>query len=652
MYSVYAEIQKRGSVRGRQVCSALPAVRYIGPYAAFGHILSAALRRWARFQAVACSRTNNLSMCGIAGVWHPVGDLESTVRAMTSRIRHRGPDADGHEILAGEGLALGHRRLSIVDLSPTGAQPMYSSSGRYCVVFNGEIYNFRELRREFAAHGQVFRGSSDTEVMLAAFEAYGVQGSLHRLAGMFSFATWDVKERVLWLARDRMGEKPLYYGQFGNTVAFASELKSLRSLANCPREIDPAAVTDVLERGFVRGERTILAGVLKLKPGHCLRIERTDARVHLSSHCYWSVPEILATVNGSKPHDTSGDDEATDALDALLGSVVRDEMLADVPIGAFLSGGIDSSLIVAVMQRVSSEPVRTFTIGFDEGEFDESPHASKVAAHLGTQHTSIRLRADDALDFVDRLPEVFDEPFADSSQLPTLLVCQATRQHVTVALSGDGGDELFGGYSQYLGRDSVASLAQKVPAIMRESMASVVSRVPERLWGALSPGSAWPPHSQARLERALSANSPRVTFEGLVSEWAEPNMVLAPHRRRTVDSADPLTIDWPRARSEREAQMAYDIQTYLPDDILVKVDRCAMAVSLETRAPLLDHRVVEFALGQPLTRKIRQGTGKFLLRRLLHRYLPSTLWDRPKKAALYAFGRVDRVQGNRTGDTG
>jgi asparagine synthase (glutamine-hydrolysing) len=568
-------------------------------------------------------------MCGIAGVWHPVGDLDSTIRGMTAKMRHRGPDGSGHEILADEGLALGHRRLAIVDLSPTGAQPMYSATGRYCLTFNGEVYNFRELRSHLLSRGHVFRGSSDSEVMLACFEAVGVEAALRQFHGMFGFALWDKQERALWLARDRMGEKPVYYGQFGSTFAFASELKSLRGLANCPHRVNADAVADVLERGFVRGSRTVLEGVSKLLPGHSLRVDRRGAELRMEARRYWSVQTTLDEVQISAPQDAWSDEVAADALDELLKAVIRDEMLADVPIGAFLSGGVDSSLVVAVMQHVATEPVRTFTVGFEEGEFDEKSHAASVAKHIGTRHTTIELRADDAISYIDRLPAVFDEPFADSSQLPTLLVCQATREHVTVALSGDGGDELFGGYSQYLGRDSIGRLTNAIPRVARGPVGGLLSLLPLGTWNSLASGGTWSPNSRARLLRTLREDSARTTFEGLVSEWADPNMLLAKHRRRTT--SDLLSVEWPLARSLSVAQMAYDMQTYLPDDILVKVDRCAMAVSLETRAPLLDHRIVEFALREPLARKIGEGKGKLLLRRLLNRYVPATLWDRPKK---------------------
>lgn len=560
-----------------------------------------------------------------------MGDLDSSIRAMTARIRHRGPDAEGHELFPTVGLALGHRRLSIVDLSPSGAQPMTSGSGRYCVVFNGEIYNHVTLRSELVAKGHTFRGSSDTEVMLGLFDRYGVEQAIPLLAGMFAVAVWDLQEHALWLARDRMGEKPLYYGQFGDTFAFASELKALRCLANCPTTIDHAAIYDVLERGTIRGSRSILSGVAKLVPGGLLRIARDGSGVRTEHSRYWTVEGALSAGRPPSSSAKTSSSEAVDALDTLLCQVVREEAQADVPVGAFLSGGIDSSLIVGVMQRVSALPVRTFTIGFDETTFDESAAAAQVARHLGTTHTTIPLRGSDALKYVDGLPAIFDEPFADSSQLPTLMVCQATRRHVTVALSGDGGDELFGGYSQYTSPDSVARVAGRIPRPLQPAIGALASLVPDVAMSAIQSAGSWSPHTRARLAAVLSSSSdPRITYETLVSSWVDPPAVVA-ETLRAGDLDSRLTRSWPNADTLPERQMSYDMKTYLPDDILVKVDRSAMAVSLETRAPLLDHRIVEFALAQPLEHKIVGGTGKLLLRKLLERYVPRALWDRPKQ---------------------
>ena len=565
-------------------------------------------------------------MCGIAGVWRRGQQPEAladTVRAMTDAIRHRGPDADGLWQDEQCGVALGHRRLAIVDLSPTGAQPMHSASGRYTIVFNGEVYNFRRLRAELEPMGATIAGTSDTAVMLAAFETWGVAPSIPKLHGMFVFAVWDSEERSLWMARDRLGEKPLFIAETPDGIAFASELKALRLSPGFSTAVNPLALHDVLRRGCTRGARTIFSAATKLLPGQVVRFWRDNAGMQSERHHYWSVPEALAQSQHAASYDS--DDAAVTALDDLLTDVVQDEMISDVALGAFLSGGIDSSLIVALMQRTSATPVRTFTIGFTEASHDESPFARAVAAHLGTNHTEVMLSARDALDLVPRLPSIFDEPFADSSQLPTLLVADVTRRHVTVALSGDGGDELFGGYSQYITPDGLARRARRVPAFSRSLAAAAVGLVPSAALSMVS-GATWSPNARSRLSSLLRSDDTALSYDALLSMIVDPRDVLL----HDVPS-NTTSVPWPHARTVEEARMAFDMQTYLPDDILVKVDRSAMAYSLETRAPLLDHRVVEFALAQPLHRKIRDGRGKLMLRQLLARYVPTALIDRPKR---------------------
>lgn len=565
-------------------------------------------------------------MCGIAGQWRPGGNPEgvsSAVQSMTDALRHRGPDADGVWAEGSAGLALGHRRLAIVDLSPAGVQPMHSGSGRFTIVFNGEVYNFRVLRQELTDAGVRVEGSSDTAVMLAAFEHWGVAASTPRFNGMFAFAVWDARDRCLWLGRDRLGEKPLFIAQIAGGIAFASELKAFRVIPGFDAAVNPLAVSDVLRRGCTRGERTIYSAASKLLPGTLARFTMSPNGLTQDRHRYWSVPSALAASTDQPPF--SSDPSAIDALDALLLSVVRDEMLADVPLGAFLSGGIDSSLIVALMQRVSTNRAKTFTIGFTEASHDESPYARAVAQHLGTEHTEIMLSSSDALAWVPRLPDVFDEPFADSSQLPTLLVSQVTRQHVTVALSGDGGDELFGGYSQYSGRGRLAELVSRIPAALRPALLLSAGLLPDAVLSRVD-REIWPPNLRYRLRLLLGNGHDAVTaYDAMLSTIASPADVL------TEPPVPSPPLSWPNAATNEESMMAFDLQTYLPDDILVKVDRSAMASSLETRAPLLDHRVVEFALAQPLFRKLRDGRGKFLLRELLYRYVPANLVDRPKQ---------------------
>ena len=511
---------------------------------------------------------------------------------------------------------------------------MCSASGRFTIVFNGEIYNFLRLRQELMAMGASFQGNSDTEVLLAAFERWGVASTLPRMSGMFAFAAWDSTTHSLWLARDRMGEKPLYIAQFNGQLAFASELKAFQTLSDFPTDIEPEAMSDLLRHGSIGGRHTIYRAASRLLPGELAVVALTDGVPVVRTQRYWSLHDHLRR---DANDGFASDEGATDALDALLTEVVRDEMVADVPIGAFLSGGIDSSLIVALMQTVATRPVRTFTIGFPENTHDESPYARDVAKHLGTDHTEILLSADDALPFVERLPHIFDEPFADSSQLPTLLVSSVTRRYVTVALSGDGGDELFGGYSQYVTRDSIGQLASRVPRILRRPLGAALRATPRPLLTPLlARGSTWPPNARARLVRELQDPSRAWSYGSLLAGWVEPADVLSPTQARKSARRD--SPRWPDARTDVEARMAYDMEHYLPDDILVKVDRSAMACSLETRAPLLDHRVVEFALSQPLRRKVRDGRGKFLLRNLLARYVPLALIDRPKRGFAVPLG--------------
>ena len=547
---------------------------------------------------------------------------------MTDALAHRGPDASGHLLKQEVGLGLGHRRLAIIDVSAAGAQPMTSAGGRFSMVFNGEIYNFPSLRRELMASGATFRGGSDTEVMLAAFERWGIRPSVERFDGMFAFAVWDAREEALWLGRDRMGEKPLYIWHTADRVVFASELKAIRRKQNFVGHIDPQAFADVLARGYIRGNRTVFHEVRKLRPGTIACFSRKADALVAEHAAYWSVASVgQQNQLERRAQETASDADAVTSLDQLLKEVVADEMVSDVPIGAFLSGGIDSSLISAVMQQVATRPIRTFTIAFDDAGFDESVHARAVATHIGSEHTELRLDGRSALELVHQLPAIFDEPFADQSQLPTLLVSRLTREHVTVALSGDGGDELFGGYSQYTGADSIGGLARRVPAALRHATRGALQLIPDAALGRVSSSHGWAPGMRSRMEQLLRDPTDRMVYETLLSRWPDPGFLL---RERASADGDGLP-PWPEMPTIEESRMAYDLQTYLPDDILVKVDRSSMAYSLETRAPLLHHRIVEFALSQPLSRKIRDGRGKFLLRALLYQYVPQAIVDRPKQ---------------------
>ena len=552
---------------------------------------------------------------------------------MADTVRHRGPDDSGVWADEGAGIALGHRRLSILDLSPAGHQPMASAGGRYVIAFNGEIYNHLELRRllEASSSQRHWRGHSDTETLLTAFECWGVEETLRRVAGMFAIALWDRSLRVLTLARDRMGEKPLYYGWQGDAFLFGSELKALKAHPAFQGDIDRGALALLLRHNYVPAPWSIFKGIQKLPAGTFLQVslDRRDAR----PVAYWSLAE-LAERGASSPF-VGSDAEALDALELHLGNAVRGQMVADVPLGALLSGGIDSTAIAALMQANSTQAVRTFTIGFDERQYDEATHARAVAKHLGTDHTELRLSGEDALALVPQMPAMYDEPFADSSQLPTHLVMKLARRHVTVALSGDAGDELFGGYNRYFLAPKVWRSIGWMPLPLRRALGAGLTAFSVESINRF--GSGWsrrvgvdlPGDKAHKLGRRLrDVHGMDDLYASLVSEWSQPeDMVVDGHMpANLVDERD----RWPRLADPVSRMMALDGLTYLPDDILVKVDRAAMAVSLETRAPFLDRSVVEFAWSLPMRLKIRDGQGKWLLRQLLDRHVPRALIERPK----------------------
>ena len=551
------------------------------------------------------------------------------VTAMADALYHRGPDGSGSWADPRSGAALGHRRLSVVDLSPTGDQPMESRDGRYVVSYNGEVYNHRELRAELEAAGHTFRGTSDTETIVEGIAAWGVEATVARLIGMFAIAVWDRATGELHVIRDRLGIKPLYYGTFDGLSVFGSSLAALRQHPDWSREIDRDALTEFLRLGYIPAPRSIHAGVCKLPPG-CI--------VTLSGHgedrftCYWDLRERARGWRAA-PHDLD-DGELVDALENLLGDAVSRRMVADVPLGAFLSGGIDSSTVTALMQAHSDRPVRTFSIGFHEAGFDEATYANAVARHLGTDHTELYVSPAQAREIIPDLPKWYDEPFADPSQIPTLLLSALTRQHVTVALSGDGGDELFAGYNRYLATRRFWRPLRPIPAGLRRGFAAAARSVPTGGWDAvfgLLPRSLRPPQAGDKVHkfsRLLEASGPEAFYRNTVTHWPAPERlvlggrgVAGPMDDPEVRAAFPDTLDW----------MQYvDSVTYLPDDILTKVDRASMAHSLEARVPMLDHRVVAFAWRIPPERRVRGGQGKWALRQLLYRHLPPDLVDRPK----------------------
>lgn len=569
-------------------------------------------------------------MCGIAGIWRSDGgDYADTAVAMAQTLRHRGPDDHGVWSDSATGIALSHRRLSIIDLSTAGHQPMASASGRYVICYNGEVYNFRELRKDLEAGGVQFRGDSDTEVVLALIDRWGLDSAIERLIGMFAFALWDRQERKLILARDRLGIKPLYWGHIGKAVVFASEPRAFAAVPGFVQEIDQVALADYLRLNYVPAPSCIFKGLNKLEPGTQVRLD-CSGEAEISR--YWSLRDIA--VRGSMEPIALADDEATDRLDDLLKDAVGRRMLADVPLGAFLSGGIDSSLVVALMQAQSERPVKTFTIGFEETAFNEAKFAKSIAGHLGTEHHELYVSPRDTIDIVPDLPEVFDEPFADSSQIPTYLVSRMTRQHVTVALSGDGGDELMAGYSRYRWADMTSRRFGSWPRPLRQALANSISALPDAVWttaAGMLPAGVSKGRLADRVGRFctfLEQSNADAIYLRQHTNWTRPEEIMARGQvdRRTV--RDPgLEADIPRFISRMQYM---DSVGYLPDDILTKVDRSSMAVSLEVRVPLLDHRVVDFGWRLPFEQKYRNGEGKWLLRQVLNRYVPSSMFERPK----------------------
>jgi asparagine synthase (glutamine-hydrolysing) len=583
-----------------------------------------------------------MAMCGITGFlnYGPLDEKASLkhLRNMCDSIQHRGPDDAGYWIDAPAGVALGHRRLSIVDLSVHGHQPMVSACGRYVIVYNGEIYNFERLRKKLDAMASppVWRGHSDTEVLLAAISQCGIKWTLRSLCGMFAFALWDRAERVLTLARDPLGEKPLYYGWVGNTFLFGSELKALRQHpAFADVTIDRDALCLYMRYKSIPAPYTIHAGVRKLVPGTVatIRPDRADATVE----AYWTLDDVVA--RGRANPFAGNEADAVTALDELLRTVVSEQMVADVPLGAFLSGGIDSSTIVALMQAQTTRPIKTFTIGFDEAGFNEAEHARSVARHLGTEHHELYVTPALALGVVPQLSLIYDEPFADSSQIPTFLVSQMTRHHVTVSLSGDGGDELFGGYNRHVGAQGLWDKLDSVPLPARHLAARCIKGVRgEHLDRMAAPLLGLLPKSRRqtqvgdklhKLADIMGAGSLEALYERLVSTFDAPeHIVLGGKEPSLVASCgEHLLLELGNA----ERMMYLDTLQYLPTDILAKVDRAGMRVSLETRIPFLDRRVVEFAWSIPVSMKVRDGKGKLLLRKLLDRYVPRQLIDRPKQ---------------------
>ncbi len=577
-------------------------------------------------------------MCGFTGFLEVSGSADRAgvpprLRRMADALVHRGPDSDGYWSDPDGGIALAHRRLAILDLSPAGAQPMTSGSGRHVMAFNGEIYNHRSLRQMLEREGEVrvpWRGHSDTETLLACFDAWGLVPTLQRAIGMFALALWDRESRTLTLARDRLGEKPLYYGWQGHgekrAFLFGSDLSALRRHPAFDAEISRDALALYLRHNCIGGAHSIYSGIRKLSPGHVLTVSSSATEPVL--HAWWLGGDVAA--NAVAHPFTGSPDDAVTVLEDLLRDAVGQQMMADVPLGAFLSGGIDSSTVVALMQSQSSRPVRTFSIGFQEDGFDEAGHAKAVAAHLGTEHTELYVTPAQALAVIPKLPALYSEPFADSSQIPTFLVSELARRHVTVSLSGDAGDELFCGYTRYQMTAGLWRKASRLPRPLRRLVAGLITSVPPRSWDTVA-GLFSVVRAGDKLHKGaalLGSRSVADLYRGMVSHWTDPtSVVLGAMEPETL-----LTGASPRlpGLGDVERMMALDMLTYLPDDILVKVDRAAMGVSLETRVPMLDHRVVEFAWSLPLAYKLRDGVTKWPLRQVLYRHVPRALIERPK----------------------
>jgi asparagine synthase (glutamine-hydrolysing) len=566
-------------------------------------------------------------LCGLAGflcreTFDPI-DARHRLVEVGELIAHRGPDDSGVWLDADAGIGLVHRRLSILDLSSAGHQPMLSPSGRFVIAFNGEIYNHLELRAELekAKQATAWRGHSDTETLLAGIDAWGLADTLTRAVGMFAIALWDKRTRTLTLARDRIGEKPLYYGWQGDTFLFGSELKALRAHPTFRGEIDRDALSLFLRHNYIPTPHTIYQGLHKLPPGTLLTLPSAAHSVVLTPVAYWSLRDAIE--RGQAQPFQGTDQDAIAALDDLLRDAVRRQQLADVPLGAFLSGGVDSSTIVALMQAQASRPVKTFTIGFHEHNYNEAPYAQAVARHLGTDHTELYVTPQQAMAVIPRLPSIYDEPFADSSQIPIFLVSQLTRQQVTVSLSGDAGDELFGGYNRYFRTQTWWKWIHALPASLRRLGAAALMFIGPTTWDRLAPGLG---NRIQKLAGVLGVKDSADLYRHFITHWPSPEDVVINGRE------PPTPITQPHITLENivAQMMTLDTLSYLPDDILVKVDRAAMAVSLETRVPMLDHRVVEFAWQLPLSMKIRDGQGKWILRQVLDRYVPRTLIERPK----------------------
>lgn len=577
-------------------------------------------------------------MCGILGVIDPQlseAELRKLTTSMADALHHRGPDAAGIWVDENTHLALGHRRLSIHDLSPLGAQPMYSISENLVIVFNGEIYNFKAIKQKLIAEGCKFRGSSDTEILINAIEYWGLETALVHCIGMFAFAVYDRTQKTLTLARDRIGEKPLYYGFIENRFVFASELKGLLSACDHGRpSIDMGALSSYFRYGYISAPNTIYENIKKLEPGAFFSIDvakLTNSFSDISTQRYWTLDSVFS----GDPRNLIRDEEiATEKLNDILSNVISEQALSDVPLGAFLSGGIDSSVVASILQSQSDTPIDTFTIGFDDKSFNEAEHAKAIATHIGSRHHELYINAQDALNIVPGLSKIYDEPFADSSQIPMLIVSRLARQKVTVCLSGDGGDELFCGYNRYTHAKNVINKMKSAPDVLKKLGSRGLKNISPRAWDSLysnannilgRKGGANFGSKMHKLADLVASNNVQSAYDFLCSYWSHPEQLFL-----TPASEPKLTANHNFETDFLNAAMEWDQKWYLPGDNLVKTDRASMAASLELRVPLLDLRVIEFSWSITNDLKLKSGISKWLLRQVLYKYVPSHLIDRPK----------------------
>ncbi|MBX2824171.1 MAG: asparagine synthase (glutamine-hydrolyzing) [Gammaproteobacteria bacterium] len=574
-------------------------------------------------------------MCGITGILDYRRQTSQDVlthqaESMANSMVHRGPDSSGVWAEAAQGIALSHRRLSIIDLSANGHQPMISTCERYVISYNGEVYNFPELRERLKEKGHTFRGGSDTEVIIAAIAQWGIKRAAQEFVGMFAFAVWDRQEHCLYLVRDRVGIKPVYYGKVDDLFVFASELQGLSTHPNFDASLNRDALALYLARNYVPCPHTIYDGINKLPPGTILRVPADGSTP--TQETFWSLHEVAS--RGIGQPFTGTEEEATDELEKLLALAVKQRMVADVPLGVFLSGGIDSSAVTALMQSQSDRPVKSYAIGYHEDDYNEAEHAEAVAKHLGTDHTTFTVSSKDAMDVIPMLGHMYDEPFADVSQIPTYIVSKLARQETTVVLTGDGGDEIFGGYTRHLWSQKIANLSAKLPDWSKGAIAGSITTLNPAQWDTvlrLLPKSLKQSKAGSKFHRIaglLDANDAGDVYQRLMNHWQQPEqLVLGSQRQETIlDRRE----DWPTGADETALLMYLDGMTYLPDNCLSKVDRASMAVSLEARVPLLDHRVIDFAWQLPLSYKIKNGSGKHALRNVLYRHVPQAIFERPK----------------------